>query len=61
MLESTLELLQQFYIEMKSETDDFQLSPGDLFTYTLWCKRCGQHVTLHGSIGETLLHAPAAM
>jgi hypothetical protein len=27
----------------------------------LRCKRCGQHVTLAGSIGETLFHAPTAM
>jgi hypothetical protein len=28
----------------------------------MWrCKRCGQRVTLHGSIGEILYHAPAAM
>jgi hypothetical protein len=29
--------------------------------YTLRCIRCGQCVTLAGSIGETLLHAPTAM
>jgi hypothetical protein len=28
------------------------------FTYTLRCIRCGQPVTLAGSFGETLLHAP---
>ena len=27
----------------------------------LRCKRCGQHVTHHGSIGDILYHAPAAM
>jgi hypothetical protein len=46
---------------METEPDDFALFLGDLFTYTLRCKRCGQHVTLAGSIGETLLHAPTAM
>ncbi len=61
MLESTLEILQQFYIQMETESIDFQLFPGDLSTYMLRCIRCGQHVTLHGSIGETLFHAPAAM
>jgi hypothetical protein len=55
-----LEILQQFYIQMKSEPHDFFLYPGDLSTYTLRCIRCGQHVTLAGSIGETLFHAPAA-
>ncbi len=61
MLESILEVHQQFYIEMESEPDDLNLFPEDLFTYMLRCKRCGQRVTLHGSIAETLFHAPAAM
>jgi hypothetical protein len=59
MLESMLEILQQFYIQMEAEPDDFCLFPGDLSTYTLQCIRCGQHITLHGSIGKTLFHAPA--
>jgi hypothetical protein len=32
MLESTLEILQQFYIQMETEPDDFLLFPGDLFS-----------------------------
>ncbi len=61
MLESTLEILQQFYIQMETESDEFHLFAGDLSTYTLWCKRCDQHVTQNGSIGDTLFHAPPAM
>ena len=61
MLESTLEILQQFYIHVETQSDEFHLFAGDLSTYTLQCKRCAQHVTLHGSIGETLFHAPAVM
>jgi hypothetical protein len=61
MLESTLEIIQQFYIQMETEPHEFAIFPGDLSTYTLWCIRCGQRVTLAGSIGETLLHAPTAM
>jgi hypothetical protein len=61
MLESLLEILQQFYIQMESEPDGLYLFPGDLSTYSLQCKRCGQHVTLHGSNGGTLFHAPNAM
>ncbi len=61
MLESMLEILQQFYIQVETQSDEFPLFAGDLSTYTLRCKRCGQHVTLHGSIGEILYHAPAAM
>ncbi len=61
ILESMLEILQQLYFQMETEQDDFHLFPGDLSTYTLRSIRCGQHVTLAGSIGETLFHAPTAM
>jgi hypothetical protein len=61
MLESTLVRLQQLYIQMESEPDEFAFIPGDLSTYTLWCIRCGQPVTLASSIGETPLHASTAM
>jgi hypothetical protein len=60
MLESMLEILHQFYIQMETEPDDFHLFPVDLSTFTLWCIRCGQRVTCHGSIGVTLL-PPTAM
>jgi hypothetical protein len=46
---------------MESEPHEFSVYPGDISTYTLRCIRCGQPVTLAGSIGETLFHAPAAM
>ncbi len=61
MLESTLEILQHFYIQVETQSYEFHLFAGDLSTYTLGCKRCGQRVTLHGSIGEILYHAPTAM
>jgi hypothetical protein len=61
MLESMLEILQQFHIQEETQSDEFHLFVGDLSTYTLRCKRCDQHVTHHGSIGENLYHAPAAM
>ncbi len=61
MLESTLEILQQFYIQMETEPHDFLLFPGDYSLYTLRCMRCHQPVTLLGSIGETLLDAPTAI
>jgi hypothetical protein len=61
ILESMLEILQQFYIQMKSEPHEYSIYPGDISTYTLGCIRCCQPVTLAGSIGETLFHAPAAM
>ncbi len=55
------EILQQFYIQIETEPLEFAILPGDLSTYTLRCIRCGQPVTLAGSVGETLLHAPTAM
>jgi hypothetical protein len=61
LLELTLETLQQFLIQMETQSDEFHLFGGDLSTYLLQCKRCGQHVTPHGSIGETLFHVPTAM
>jgi hypothetical protein len=61
MLESTLEILQQLYIQMETEPHDFLLLPGDSSLYTLRCMRCRKPVTLYGSIGETLLHAPTVM
>jgi hypothetical protein len=61
MLESTLEILQQFYIQVETQSEEFHLFGGDLSIYTLRCKRCGQRVTHHGSIGEILYHVPAAM
>ncbi len=61
LLESMLEILQQFYIQMEIEPHDFLLFSGDYSLYTLRCMRCGQHVTVAGSIVETLLHIPTAM
>ncbi len=61
MLESTLEILQQFYIQMETQYDEFHLFAGDLSTYMLRCQRYGQHVSLHGSIGDTLFYAPPAI
>ncbi len=46
---------------MESKPNEFHCFPGYLSTYTLRCIRCGQPVTLAGSFGETLLHAPTAM
>jgi hypothetical protein len=44
-----------------TQSDEFHLFVGDLSTYRLRCKRCGQRFTLHGSIGEILYHTPTAM
>ncbi len=61
MLESMLEILQQFYIQVETQSEEFHLFGGDLSTYRLGYKKCGQRVTHHDSIGEILYHAPAPM
>ncbi len=61
MLESTLEILQQYYIQVETQSEEFHPFGGDLSTYTLRCKRCGQCVTHHGSIREILYHAPTTI
>jgi hypothetical protein len=60
-LESTLEILQQFTIEMNSDYERYCVFPGDLCKYTLKCVRCNRSITSPGFIGETLYHAPIAM
>ncbi len=60
-LKSTHELMQQVYIEMKTEPGQCCLFPGDLSIYSLKCICCHRSITAPGSIGETLYHAPIAM
>ena len=60
-LESTLEILQQFYIKMHSDHKHYCVIPGDLCKYTLKCVRCDTSITPPGTIGVTLYHAPVAI
>ena len=60
-LESTLEILQQFYIAMNSDNERYCVIPGDLCNYTLKCVRCHKSITSPGTIGATLYHAPIAI
>ncbi len=60
-LESTHELMNQFYIEMQSEPGQCFLFPGDQSIYSLKCICCQRSITATGSIGQTLYHAPIAM
>jgi hypothetical protein len=46
---------------MEIEPHDFLLFPGDSSLYTLRCMGYSKCVTVAGSIGEILLHAPTAM
>ncbi len=54
-------ILQQFYIKMHSDHKHYSIIPGDLCKYTLKCVRCDTSITLPGTIGETLYHAPVAI
>jgi hypothetical protein len=60
-LESTLELLQQFKLQMISSSDEFTIFPGDHSKFSLMCTRCGKCVSYSESIGWTLFMAPYAI
>jgi hypothetical protein len=60
-LEATLEILQQFSIQMNSDHEKYCVIPRDLCKYTLKCVRCDTSITTPGTIGETLYHAPSAI
>ncbi len=44
-LESTLELLQQFYIKLVDHSINFSIFVDDLHTYCLYCTRCHRAIT----------------
>jgi hypothetical protein len=61
-LESTLEILQQFYIAIEKCDEQYHLFPGDQFQYSMKCTRCHKCVSSTTlGIGDTLLNAPSAM
>ena len=45
-LESTLELLQQFYIQVESVAQDYKVFSGDQSTFSLKCFCCGKKLLL---------------
>ena len=60
--ESTLELLQQFYLQAVSvELKKYLLFPGDLSKFSLKCGRCGKCVSPPEFIGAILFNAPQAI
>ncbi len=61
ILESTLEILQQFEIKLESHEEFFFLIMGDCSKYSINCARCKKRITACGLIAETLFHAPIAM
>ncbi len=50
-LESTLELLQQFYIQVESVAQDYKVFPWDQSTFSLKCYRCGKKSFLQKCLG----------
>jgi hypothetical protein len=61
-LDSTLEILQQFYISVEKCDKQYHLFPGDQYQYSvkyMRCCKCVSSTTL--GIGEPLLNAPSAM
>jgi hypothetical protein len=60
-LESTLELLQQFKLQMISISDEFTIFPGDCSKFSLMCTWCEKCVSYPESIAWTLFTAPYAI
>jgi hypothetical protein len=60
-LESTLELLQQFYLQAKSIPHDYKVFPGDQSKFCLKCLCCGKRITPTESIEKLLFIAPMAI
>jgi hypothetical protein len=59
--ESTLELLQQFYIKLVDHSNHFCIFVGDLHKYCLHCTRCHCAITRPDYIGRIMELAPMAM
>jgi hypothetical protein len=51
-LESTLELLQQFYLQVESIAHDYKVFHGDQSKFSLKCLRCGKKILLHNCLGN---------
>jgi hypothetical protein len=61
-LESTLEILQQFYIAIEKCDKQYHHFPGDQYQYFVKCMRCHKCVSSTTlGIGEILLNPPSAM
>jgi hypothetical protein len=51
-LESTLELLQQFYLQVESIAHDYNIFPGDQSKFSLKCLHCGKKNLLQNQSGN---------
>jgi hypothetical protein len=59
-LESTLELLQQFYLQVESIAHDYKVFPGDQSKFSLKCLHCGKKNPTE-LLGNLLFMAPMAI
>ncbi len=59
--ESTLELLQQFYLQVESIAHDYKVFSGDQLKFSLKCLCCGKKFTPTESLGKLLFMAPMAI
>ncbi len=60
-LESTFELLQQFYIQIESIAHDYKVIPGDQSKFSLKCLCCGKKNTPTELLGKLIFIAPMAI
>jgi hypothetical protein len=60
-LESTLELLQQFYIQVESIAHDYKVFPGDQSKFSLKCLRHEKEITPTELLGKLLFMTPMAI
>jgi hypothetical protein len=60
-LESTLELLQQFYSQVESIAHDYEVFPGDQSKLSPKCLCCGKKITPTELLGKLLFMAPMAI
>ncbi len=60
-LESTLEILQKFYIKLVNHSNTFRIWVGDLHKYCLHCTRCHRAITRPDCIHLLIKIAPIAM
>jgi hypothetical protein len=51
-LVSTLELLQQFYLQVESIALDYKVFPGDQLKFSLICLCCGKKILLQNQLGN---------
>ncbi len=51
-IESTLELLQQFYLQVESIAHDYKVFPGDQSKFSLKCLCCGKEILLQNCLGN---------